>query len=85
VLGWDEKSFFARQRLLRGEQEVAGAVVRARFLARSGGAVSPAQVLALLDAVPPPPGIPAWAVAWSRSTGGPAGGQPAEVPPRTGS
>ncbi len=81
VLGWDERSFFARQRFLRGEQEVADAVVRARFLARSGGAVSPAQVVALLDVVPEPPGIPAWVREWSRSTDGRAAAPPAEVPP----
>ncbi len=72
VLGWDGASFFLRQRFLRGEQLVADAVVRARFLARGGGTVAPEEVLALVDDVPEPPGVPEWVVRWGRDTARPA-------------
>lgn len=65
ILGWDEKAFYARQQFLRGPEVVADAVVRARFLARTGGPVTPSQVLGLLEATPEPVGIPAWVRRWS--------------------
>ena len=48
VLGWDEKAFVVEQRFFRGEEAIAVALVRARFLARGGGAVAPADVVHLV-------------------------------------
>ena len=48
VLGWDDKAFVLEQRFLRGEEEIAIALVRARFLARGGGTVSPDEIVRLV-------------------------------------
>jgi len=47
VLGWDEKAFVLEQRFERGPELLANAVVRARFLSRTGDRISPREVLAL--------------------------------------
>ncbi len=69
VLGWDEKTFYLHQRFLRAGEPVAEAVVRARFLARTGGSVSPPQVVALMDGAPEPTGVPDWVLRWARESG----------------
>lgn len=45
VLGWDEKAFILQQRFLRGEDLIAEAIVRARFLRKTGGSVLPTEIL----------------------------------------
>jgi len=77
VLGWDEKAFVLQQRFLRGDEVVAGAVVRARFLARAGGSVAPERVLGLVDGLPEPPGLPEWVVRWGRDGAAVAPARPA--------
>jgi acyl-CoA thioesterase FadM len=56
LLGWDDKAFLVAQRFVRGGESIATALVRARFLARTGGNVAPQDVLALVgeSAVSPP-------------------------------
>ena len=46
VLGWDDKAFVLEQRFFRGEEPIATALVRARFLARGGGTVTPDEIVA---------------------------------------
>lgn len=65
VLGWDDKAFLAEQRFERGSEVVAYALVRARFLAKGGQAVAPAQVLALAGHVAEPPAVPDYAARWN--------------------
>jgi acyl-CoA thioesterase FadM len=65
VLGWDEKAFLIEQRFERGGEIVAHALVRARFLSKTGETVSPAEVLAVADRVPPMPVIPEHAARWN--------------------
>ena len=65
VLGWDEKAFLLEQRFVRGGEPVAIALVRARFLARTGGSVSPADVLALGGVSGPSPSLPDHAARWN--------------------
>jgi YbgC/YbaW family acyl-CoA thioester hydrolase len=64
VVGWDAKSLTVSQRFHRNGVEVASALVRARFLRRSGGSVPTAEVIALTgeDLVHPPTGerLAAW-------------------------
>tara|TARA_B110001454_G_scaffold219203_1_gene252090 strand:+ start:2699 stop:3082 length:384 start_codon:yes stop_codon:yes gene_type:complete len=64
VLGWDEKAFVLQQRFLRGGELVAEAIVRARFLRKTGGSVSPKEILSLakVDITSPllPPAVAAW-------------------------
>jgi acyl-CoA thioesterase FadM len=66
VLGWDEKAFIIRHRFLRGEELVAEAVVRSRFLRRKGGTVPSAELLAVLGKSGPSPPLPEWIDAWNR-------------------
>lgn len=46
VLGWDDKAIVLEQQFFRGSEPVAHALVRARFLRRAGGTVSPAELAA---------------------------------------
>jgi acyl-CoA thioesterase FadM len=65
VLGWDEKAFILQQRFLRGQDCVAEGVVRARFLKKSGGSVTPDEVLTLSNPASRPPGLPDWVAIWN--------------------
>lgn len=84
VLGWDERAFLVEQRFVRpaarnadvggdtgGDDEVATAVVRARFLARAreraepGGPLPTAAILALAGLDAPSPALPAWVARWA--------------------
>ncbi|MEI9935791.1 MAG: thioesterase family protein [Pseudomonadota bacterium] len=66
VIGWDDKAFIIQHRFLRGDELVAEAVVRSRFLKRSGGTVSSQDLLDLVGRSDPSPALPAWIEAWNR-------------------
>jgi acyl-CoA thioesterase FadM len=66
VVGWDEKVFLLEQRFLRREKAVATAWIWARMLRRSGGGVSPREVLALADYRGEDLPLPSWAADWNR-------------------
>jgi acyl-CoA thioesterase FadM len=65
VFGWDEKVFAVRHRFLVGGEEVASAVIWARFLKRTGGGVAPKQVLDAAGYTGPDLPLPEWARHWS--------------------
>jgi acyl-CoA thioesterase FadM len=65
VLGWDDKAFLVQHRFLRGEELVAEAVVRARFLKRRGGTVTCAELLEAIGVAEPSPPLPDWVAAWN--------------------
>ncbi|HEY1015028.1 MAG TPA: acyl-CoA thioesterase [Herpetosiphonaceae bacterium] len=65
VLGWDEKSFWLEQRFERKGAPVATAVIRSRFLKRSGGSVRPAEVLELIGHGAESPTLPPWVERWT--------------------
>jgi len=67
VLGWDEKAFVLEQRFFRGTESVAAALVRARFLSREGGSVTPGEVLKIRDEVPDPGEMPGYAAEWNEA------------------
>ncbi|MFI2751874.1 acyl-CoA thioesterase [Cellulomonas sp. P22] len=72
VVGWDERVTFVEQRFERrgrdGSPEVvAEAWVVARFLARRGGSVPPADVATSFGLDGPSPALPADLLAWARS------------------
>jgi YbgC/YbaW family acyl-CoA thioester hydrolase len=69
VLGWDAKAFVIAQRFLRDSDEVASAVIRVRVLRKKGGAVAPAEVLAVADKPVASPDLPAWAAQWNALQG----------------
>jgi YbgC/YbaW family acyl-CoA thioester hydrolase len=66
VLGWDEKAFILEHRFMRGEELVAEAVIRSRFLKRGGKTIGTAEVLEALGNTGPSPELPAWIDAWNR-------------------
>ncbi len=66
VIGWDEKAFIIQHQFLRGQELVAEAVIRSRFLRRQGGTVSSAELLQVLGKSGPSPQLPAWIDAWNR-------------------
>ena len=66
VIGWDEKAFIIQHQFLRGEQVVAEAVIRSRFLKRGGGTVTTEELLGIVGKSGPSPELPAWIDAWNR-------------------
>jgi acyl-CoA thioesterase FadM len=65
VLSWDDKAFLLGQRFLRGNETIAHALVRARFLSRSGERVIPADILPLVGNPQLPPAPPDLAARWN--------------------
>ncbi len=65
VFGWDEKVFAVRHRFLVAGDEVASAVIWARFLKRAGGGVAPKEVLEAAGYDGPDLPLPEWARHWS--------------------
>lgn len=57
VAAWDAKSFYLEQTFTRGEELVAEAMVRARFLSRDG-ALTTAKVLEQFGETRPSPALP---------------------------
>lgn len=66
IIGWDEKAFILQHRFLRGDELVAEAVVRSRFLKRGGGSVAAREILDVIGHSQPSPALPAWIDAWNR-------------------
>jgi acyl-CoA thioesterase FadM len=66
VVGWDEKAFLLSQEFRIGSEVMAAAVIRARFLKKSGGTVTPTEVLRLLNYTQSSPTIPAWIAEWNK-------------------
>jgi len=65
IIGWDDKAFIISHRFLRGEELVAEAIVRSRFLKRSGGSVGSREILEIVGHREPSPALPAWVDAWN--------------------
>jgi acyl-CoA thioesterase FadM len=65
VVGWNDKNLFLEQRFMTGETVYASGIVKARFLKKSGGSVSTAELLSLLN-IPhnDVPTLPSWVAAW---------------------
>lgn len=66
VLGWDEKAFLLQQRFLKKDVCIAEAVIRARFLKKSGGTVNPADILVLAGINENSPQLPEWVQSWNQ-------------------
>jgi acyl-CoA thioesterase FadM len=65
VLGWNDQAFLVSQRFVTAETVAAEAIVRARFLKRSGGSVTPTEVLAAAGATLTSPSLPDWVAQWN--------------------
>lgn len=69
VLGWDDKAILLEQQFFRGEEAVAHALVRARFLKRGGGTVTPAELAVLIGHSPESPPLGEYATRWNADQG----------------
>jgi hypothetical protein len=58
VVAWDDKHILLAQVFFRGEVEMASALVKARFLKKSGGSVATEELLALAGITQPSPVVP---------------------------
>lgn len=67
VVGWDERSIYLEQQFIAKGDLVAKAVVDARFLAKKGGSVTPAELLTLLDMDLQSPELEPWISTWITS------------------
>ncbi len=65
VISWDAKHILVQQDFYSAGAHVAGGLVKARFLKKSGGAVAVADLLALGNVDQPSPNLPDWAASWS--------------------
>jgi len=66
IIGWDDKAFLIQHRFLRGDELVAEAIVRSRFLRRRGGTVTTKELLSVVGVSEASPVLPAWIEAWNR-------------------
>lgn len=66
VLGWDEKAFILQQRFMKKNDCVADAIIRARFLKKSGGTVAPNIILDLAGMTSVSPKLPDWIHGWNQ-------------------
>lgn len=71
IVGYDEKAAYLEQRFVRpgadGEPEIyAQGFIRARFLKRSGGTVSMAELIDAVGVVPEELELPEWMVRWGQ-------------------
>lgn len=65
LLGWDEKAFILQQRFISKSTIHAEAVVRARFLKKTGGSVEPADILKLTSYNGQSPELIGWIKEWN--------------------
>jgi acyl-CoA thioesterase FadM len=70
TLGWDEKSFYVRQQFLVRGRVVAVGIVRVRFLTRSGGTLSAAEVAAAVMPGVVSPELPGYISVWRAAESG---------------
>ncbi|WP_193107464.1 thioesterase family protein [Brachybacterium sp. FME24] len=68
VLGYDERWIYMEQVFRVGDKVYADAVVRARFLKKTGGSVDIEEVLALVGEVPDDMQVPTWVTAWNEAS-----------------
>lgn len=65
LIGWDERFFFLQQEFRQGPKLCAWAVVKARFMKKSGGGVNPGEFAASVGESATSPELPAWVRQWT--------------------
>lgn len=65
VLGWDDKAIVLEQQFIRRGEAVAHALVRARFLKKAGGPVTPDELALAAGFDPESPPLAGYAAAWN--------------------
>lgn len=68
LLGFDDRWTYVEQTFCVGDTIYASAVVRSRFLKKSGGSVENEELLKLVDDVPEDLVLPDWVHDWAEST-----------------
>lgn len=68
VMGLDESWVYMEQSFHRRGVLIADAIVRARFLKKSGGSVTSAELLEAVGPVPEGREVPAWVQDWTRDS-----------------
>jgi acyl-CoA thioesterase FadM len=66
VIGFDEKAMYVEQRFVRDNEVYVSAIMRARFLKKTGGTVTIAELGELAGIDPTTMPIPEWIAAWAR-------------------
>lgn len=66
VIGWDEKAILLKQTFLRGSEVQAEAVIRARFLKKTGGSLKTSDIMELAGITGSSPAIAPWIENWNR-------------------
>jgi acyl-CoA thioesterase FadM len=66
MIGFDEKAMYVEQRFVRDNEVYVNAIMRARFLKRSGGTVTIAELGELAGIDPTTMPIPEWIAAWAK-------------------
>ena len=66
VVGFDDKAMYVEQRFVRGGEVYVVAINRARFLKKSGGTVTVAEMGELAEIDPSTMPIPGWMASWAR-------------------
>jgi acyl-CoA thioesterase FadM len=65
VIGFDEKAMYVEQRFVRDNEVYAVGIMRGRFLKKSGGTVTVAELGELAGIDPSSMPIPGWMAAWA--------------------
>ena len=68
IVGLDERWIYLQQDVVSGDVVHASAVIRARFLKRTGGSVSHDELAAVVGEPPGRLEVPAWMTEWSSAT-----------------
>ena len=69
LIGWDERTFFVRHRVLRNDTHrklISEAIVRA-VIRNSAGSIATRDVVSALGEIVPPEPMPEWIANWARS------------------
>ena len=72
VIGFDEKAMYVEQRFVRDNEVYVAAIMRARFLKKSGGTVTVAEMGELAGIDPATMPIPEWVAVWVKNAALPA-------------
>ena len=65
VIGWDEKAVLLEQNFVCKDRVVTSAIIRGRFLKKSGGGVKTAKLLELMGLDIEKPELPSWISEWN--------------------
>ncbi|HMH59442.1 MAG TPA: thioesterase family protein [Galbitalea sp.] len=66
LIGFDDKAMYIEQRFVRDNEVYVNAIMRARFLKRTGGTVTVAELGALAGIDPSTMPIPEWMATWAK-------------------